>query len=420
MPDIIAQLKKAKETVHLSAERKEAVRAHLLEAMSAPARAEAALARHGARPQATRARFGMRFRIVTAAVAGVVLASTGVSFAAEQTRPGDALYPVKVHVTEPVRAAFAFSPSAKAQVAIARAEARLNEASSLSSEGKLDAATEAQLQATFDEQAAVADRNLNTLHDTGDVQDVAALVVRFEGTLRAQEAILGSLRAAHTGEGQGTTTSTPDLGASVRGRIQALSEFRALLQSHLAEDADASSTAPTSSIGQAAESAAQAEVAQALTVTAAIHADLGSNKNADLLRAANARAEVARELAAEAEQKLEAHHYAQAFMLANNAIGVAAEARSLAAATLRLKTNVTVGRHDDGSTSSAATSSSSLRERRMLQRENISTSSAAVQATSSANDQAGATNESINAGSSGSTQSGSDQEGSHVPDVLDL
>jgi hypothetical protein len=53
------------------------------------------------------------FRAVGAAVLILILASTGVSFAAEKTLPGDLLYPVKVNVTEEVRGALITSSDAK-------------------------------------------------------------------------------------------------------------------------------------------------------------------------------------------------------------------------------------------------------------------------------------------------------------------
>lgn len=57
--------------------------------------------------------FTSNFRTVGAAVLVLILASTGVSFAAEKTLPGDLLYPVKVNVNEEVRGALTISNTDK-------------------------------------------------------------------------------------------------------------------------------------------------------------------------------------------------------------------------------------------------------------------------------------------------------------------
>ncbi len=56
-----------------------------------------------------------------------LLLGSGVAYAAEQSLPGDPLYPVKVSVNENVRGAFAFSPEARAQWETHRLERRFDE-----------------------------------------------------------------------------------------------------------------------------------------------------------------------------------------------------------------------------------------------------------------------------------------------------
>ncbi|MBP9669541.1 MAG: hypothetical protein KBE09_04615 [Candidatus Pacebacteria bacterium] len=68
----------------------------------------------------------------------LVVMTTSTAAAAEGALPGDLLYPIKVHVTEEVRAAVAVQPSAKAAWAIERAERRLDEAAQLNTENRLD------------------------------------------------------------------------------------------------------------------------------------------------------------------------------------------------------------------------------------------------------------------------------------------
>lgn len=319
MPNnLIEQLKKAKQTVHLSAERKAAVRDHLLEMMDGPARAKHALRRTSAQPAGMFGHFSSRFRVMSAVVAAVVLASSGVSFAAQDAQPGDVLYPVKVSVNEEVRAAFAFSPSAKTEVAIKRAEARLAEASSLSSEGKLDADTETELQVRFEEQADAVARHLTELDDDNEGVHASTLAVRFEGTLRAQQAVLASLE--HDKEGKG------ELNDALRGRIRVFAALREHVQAHI--DDEGQGTDP-------AEVAARVQIQEALKVVTDTRGHISENDDEELSRAADVRAKAAERFAAEAEAKLKDGRYSEAFVLGNNALGAAAEARSFSATRSR-------------------------------------------------------------------------------------
>lgn len=67
----------------------------------------------------------------------VLILSTGVVFAAEQTVPGDILYPIKVSFTEEARAALASSPEKQALWAVERAERRISEAALLAAASRL-------------------------------------------------------------------------------------------------------------------------------------------------------------------------------------------------------------------------------------------------------------------------------------------
>ncbi|MEK7133678.1 MAG: DUF5667 domain-containing protein [Patescibacteria group bacterium] len=79
-----------------------------------------------------------------AAILIVVISGSTVT-AAETALPGDIFYPVKIHVTEEVRAVLATNSKARADWAVERAERRLEEAAVLSLSGRLDDATRAEI-----------------------------------------------------------------------------------------------------------------------------------------------------------------------------------------------------------------------------------------------------------------------------------
>ncbi len=87
----------------------------------------------------------------------LVVMTTSTAAAAEGALPGDLLYPIKVHVTEEVRAVIAIQPTAKASWAIERAERRLDEAAQLSTENRLDDSKRAELALAVENHVQVAE-----------------------------------------------------------------------------------------------------------------------------------------------------------------------------------------------------------------------------------------------------------------------
>lgn len=88
-------------------------------------------------------------KIVPLALLGAILCGGTVSFAAENTTPGDALYPIKIHVNEKMRGALALTNDAKASLEAELAEKRLKEAEELKSEDRLTNEKRAELRERF-------------------------------------------------------------------------------------------------------------------------------------------------------------------------------------------------------------------------------------------------------------------------------
>lgn len=92
-------------------------------------------------PQTVRP-FGTLLRIFSGCMAAVmifVLAGAGVSYAAESSLPGDALYPVKINLTEPLLVRLNSSIEAKVRVQARLATRRLEEAQRLAERSQLTA-----------------------------------------------------------------------------------------------------------------------------------------------------------------------------------------------------------------------------------------------------------------------------------------
>lgn len=86
----------------------------------------------------------------------ILLIFAGTAYAAAGSLPGDLLYPVKIHVNEPVEVAFATSPQAQVALQQHLAKERVSEAQALAAAGRLDATTTQELQDNFEVHASVA------------------------------------------------------------------------------------------------------------------------------------------------------------------------------------------------------------------------------------------------------------------------
>lgn len=104
----------------------------------------------------------------------------GVSFAAENALPGDALYVVKTEVNENVRAALAVSAEADARWHANVAERRLKEAEALSARGELSGDVAAELGAKFNQHAEAALKGASELAADGNADASADIAAELE------------------------------------------------------------------------------------------------------------------------------------------------------------------------------------------------------------------------------------------------
>ncbi len=94
----------------------------------------------------------------------LLVLSGGVVFASGGSLPGNILYPLKVSIVEPIRAALTFSPEAKIQYETGLTTKRLTEAKTLAAEGKLDLPKEQELSALLDIHARAVTKATLELH----------------------------------------------------------------------------------------------------------------------------------------------------------------------------------------------------------------------------------------------------------------
>jgi hypothetical protein len=173
--------------------------------------------------------FSWIHRPVAAALALVFIFGGGISYAAEGALPGDALYTVKTNINESVKVALATDIEAKANVQMALAERRIEEAAALAAENRLDAETETALAAAFEAHASNATQEVAAI-DEEDSSAAAEMTSRFETRLAAHEEVLALVSA---------DDATNTLATAIRGAGLAVADIRARAEERISVSAPA-------------------------------------------------------------------------------------------------------------------------------------------------------------------------------------
>lgn len=115
--------------------------------------------------------------LVAAALGG------GVSVAANNALPGDALWGFKTSINEGIQGSLAASDEARANWDISVLAARLDEAQKLTVEGTLDAEAQAELTANFDAHAQDIAARIEKLQSAGKADVAADIAARFQAAV---------------------------------------------------------------------------------------------------------------------------------------------------------------------------------------------------------------------------------------------
>lgn len=119
----------------------------------------------------------------------IVATGSATAIAAENAVPGEALYPVKVQITEPARVVLAGSGEAKAKLHASLAVRRVQEAEILRTRGRLTKETESELTARFSAEAEKAEVEADKLEVSGDTSESLAIRENLATALSEQTAV---------------------------------------------------------------------------------------------------------------------------------------------------------------------------------------------------------------------------------------
>ncbi|MBA3732951.1 hypothetical protein H0W91_01075 [Patescibacteria group bacterium] len=141
-------------------------------------------------PFYTRLSFSMK--LVPAFFVALLFLS-GTSFAAQNTLPGDFLYPVKIRLNENAQTLFSFGAKNIALTEAVHANTRLMEIEKLSVQKKLNPETLEVAKISFNTEALNVKKNIDELKASGDIESADEVGSDFESSLKTHHTLLKAL-----------------------------------------------------------------------------------------------------------------------------------------------------------------------------------------------------------------------------------
>ena len=143
-----------------------------------------------------------QYRTALAAL-GIIVLTGGTAFAAQDTLPGDSLYPVKVRVTERIESAFALTPQSVAAVEAKHALTRLEEAEELVQQDKFNDENKTTVAAAFSGNVSALQTQTKELEDRGENEKAERIHSEFKAKVNKHRTTLLQLSLG----ARGTTTT---------------------------------------------------------------------------------------------------------------------------------------------------------------------------------------------------------------------
>jgi hypothetical protein len=301
MTKLVEQLNQAKREITLSSDRKREIRTAIL----------ASIGQNKVQTKSSGAFFSFhfsRFVVAPLALAVVLFAGAGVTYAAQDSLPGDKLYNLKLNFNEKVKTNFSLSAEKKAEAQLGLFEDRLDEAVKLSSDDRLDDAKTTYVQSLFDKYEAAAQARIDLLNAAGKTEAAEMLEARLHALIATHERVLAKMEKKNN--------------LALQTVLKVKSE----------ESAKRSETENHESKPDQFKQAAQNKInaaATVLTQTDEYIAKLESRAEENSKTRSQAKLDEAQKSLDQARAQLEDSKYAESFASANASIRLAQEAKTL-------------------------------------------------------------------------------------------
>lgn len=129
-------------------------------------------------------------KAVSFALIVLIAGGSTISYASEDTLPGDTFYTVKVKFTEPIQESLAFSQEAKLQVKTKQVEKRLTEAQTLLEKNDTTPEKHAEVSGLVEKQIGEINLKIDELQEKGDVEAILNTTSKLQPVLKAHREAL--------------------------------------------------------------------------------------------------------------------------------------------------------------------------------------------------------------------------------------
>src|SRR3989338_8365875 len=247
----------------------------------------------------------------------VLLATGGVSWGAQNSLPGDTLYPIKIEVNERVNSWAAITDESEAKLASKLALRRIEEAEELLSKDEFNVESKEKIEARFETHTAKMEEKIAKLEEKNKLSEAAEINSNFEASLRAHEQILVKL-ASKSGKSK-------DDAVSVTMLVDLKTKDSAENQSRIEAKIRASSGPDAKSAAEGKMKSVENKIKEVKKYIENKKEDLDSETTLE----AEAKIKIAENLITEGRADLGAEKFADAFAKFQRASKIAQEAKLL-------------------------------------------------------------------------------------------
>lgn len=185
--------------IKLSPEKKDLIRAHIQDFIELTPITKTA-SKPTLSPFVSRVSVSYFSKAISFALIVLIAGGGTISYASEDTLPGDTLYTVKVNVKEPLEEKLAFTPQAKLEVKTKQVEKRLTEAQTLLQNNDTSPEKHKEVEDRVEKQVEEISQTITELQEKGDVETILSTTSKLQPVLKAHQEALKKEVAENSSE----------------------------------------------------------------------------------------------------------------------------------------------------------------------------------------------------------------------------
>lgn len=253
----------------------------------------------------------LRFKSAAFIVVVVVLLSSGAALAAQNSLPGDFLYPVKISFIEKIEGSFAVSLQAKAEFEQNLVERRLREAEELATNNRLNAQIKNGIAMNLEEHSTAFHKNINQLKQENQLQSAIDTTSNFTISLKVHSKILAALEEKTVNETRPEEQKKENENTLLSTYLDTKIENLIKVEDKVNEQI----TAQTLTVVEASALAKMKVAAKKITEVKKLVSNIKTDVSTDIKAKAEDQLKLAQESFDEGGKNLESRSYGRAFIL---------------------------------------------------------------------------------------------------------